>query len=391
MIKKVEISQKEFELADRMVREAVKLVRRGFQEKQVIGKIKKYRLKFFSARNAYVAARLRIKAKEKFGELAEKLFFDESGYRYSTPSVVAEYRADRLKDYSIADVSCGAGMQLAFFGKKSRAEGVEIDRKRAYIAALNVMALESEAEVYCGDAFEFETCAEVVFSDPARPESESMRTLRSLEPNPLKVAEKFASHKLVFELPPQMPPERVDAEMGRLKGEKEYTSLNFRLNRLAFYSKELSDCNVSAVSLPSRERVTSEDERVSVSAGEKAEIVTEVDKTVVHANLLENLVGKLGIEAWIVFKDARRTVIGVDEVVESAFLRYYEVVAVEKDLTSCKSALKKLSAGKVTLRFSLNPKEYWSVRRKLEEGLDGEEHYYLFRFGENYVVCRRFT
>ena len=394
-MKKIFISEKNSKAADKAVKKAVELVKKGYQRKKVIGIIKKYLLNLkipFTPEDAYVAARLRIRAKEKFGELSNKLFFDESGYRYSTPAVVAKYRAERLRGYSIADVSCGSGMQLAFFGINAEKEvtGIELDKKRAYLAALNVKALGAGAEIYHGNAYKYKPDEEVIFSDPARPEREEIRTVKSLQPNPLKLAEIFSDRMLVFELPPQMPPEKVDSQFQStgLKGEKEYVSLGFKLNRLAFYSKELSSCDVSAVSLPSGERVTSEDEAVKPGRTEFTELIAEVDRTVVHAGLLDNLLGKLGIEACILFRDKRRTVLGLREVKNSAFLRYYKVVCTASSLTECKKLLKNVSAKKVTLRFSVDPRKYWDLRKELEENLSGEKHVYLFRF-DKFVICER--
>ncbi len=403
-MKKIIVSEKDFKAADRAVKKAVELIKKGYQKKKVIHAVKKHLVNLripFTPEDAYVAARLRIRAKEKFGELSGKLFFDESGYRYSTPAVVARYRAERLRDYSIADVSCGSGMQLAFFGiNAEKVTGVELDKKRAYLAALNVKALGAEAEVYHGNAYEYRPDEEVIFSDPARPEREEVRTVKSLQPNPLKLAEVFSDRMLVFELPPQMPPERVDSQFqsvklkgGKgLKGEKEYVSFEFKLNRLAFYSEELSSCDVSAVSLPSGERVTSEDEAVKPGRAELTELIAEVDRTVVHAGLLENLLGKLGIEACVLFRDKRRTMLGLREVKSSAFLRYYRVVCTASSLTECKKLLKKVNAKKVTLRFSVDPGKYWDLRKDLEEGLSGEKHVYLFRFdgfANRYIICER--
>lgn len=396
-MKKINIRRKDFETVDGAVKEAVNLVKRGYQEKQVVARISRTlkNIKIpFSAKDVYTAAKLRIKAKEKFGNLSQKLFFDESGYRYSTPALVAEYRAKRLKNYSIADVSCGSGLQLAFFGFFTDATGVELNKKRAYIAKMNITALNSSAEVYFGDAFEYRANEEVIFSDPARPESEEIRTLRGLQPNPVKLAEKFSDKLLAFELPPQMPPERVDRSFsvlgGKIKGEKEYTSIRFRLNRLAFYSGELATCKVSALSLPSGERVTSDDSKAELKNGKIGEILAEVDRTVVHAGLLENLVGKLDIDACIAFRDLRRTVLSVSEVTNSAFLRHYEVVCKAKSLSECREKLEQIGARKVTLRFSIDPRKYWDIRKKLESGLKGDKHIYLFRF-DKFIMCTSLT
>ncbi len=374
------------------VEKAVKLIKKGIQRDAVLKRIRGYPP--LTREDIFEIAKARLKAREKFGELADRLFFDEEGLRYATPEVVARYRAERLKCGVIADVSCGAGAQLVFFGFTcEKVYGIEISRKRAFLAMLNAKQLGLDnVEVIVGDALDESTIgkvsdAEIVFSDPARPPNEEVRTMENLFPNPLKVYEKYRriTPEMAFELPPQMPPERVKQS---LSGEKEYVSLNFKLNRMALYTGELAEHDVSAVSLPSEERVTSEDERIRLEKGELKSFIYEVDYTIVKASLLENLAGKLGFDGGIVEQDSRRVLLSGDEEYSSAFLRRYEVLDVVPFSSSqINRRLKELGAKKVTLRFSLSPKEYWEVRKKMEDGLNGERWLYLFRVGEEGVIA----
>jgi len=381
-------------MSEKLVLKALNLIRKGYSKEKILKKLKRGKL---PPEDIYEVARCRIKAKEKFGELAEKLYFDESGLRYSTPKIVAEYRADRLKCETIADVSCGVGAQLIFFAMKcNKAYGVEIDKKRALYAKLNAKALGlKNIEIITGDALSDDVVekvkdADIVFSDPARPPEEEIRTLESLQPNPIQIHEKYhrVTENIAFELPPQMPPERIP-----LEGEKEYTSLNFKLNRLALYMGELAECGVSAISLPSRERVTDLDEAIEPERTSKIEsFIYEVDPTIMKAGLLPNLLGRLDFNTGIVYSDKRRTLLSSDEEANSAFLRRYSVLKVAKfDIGAIKDALKEVKAAKVTLRFSLNPSEYWSVRKKLEEGLDGERWIYLFKVDEKAILTEPVT
>ena len=72
------VSERELKIADSAVKVAQELIKKGYQEKQVVQKVKKIIKKInipFSAKDTYIAARIRLKAKEKFGILAERLFF----------------------------------------------------------------------------------------------------------------------------------------------------------------------------------------------------------------------------------------------------------------------------------------------------------------------------
>jgi hypothetical protein len=376
---------------------SLKRIRKGYSKERILRELRKFNKKLklkgkiLNEEDIFEIARNRIRAKEKFGEFAAKLFFDEDGLRYSTPPSVAEYRAKRLKTNSIADVSCGVGSQLVYFAKESeKAVGVELDRKRAYIAKLNLMAMGEDAEIIVGDALSEEIIkqidAEIVFSDPSRPPQEEVRSLENLEPPPEKVIERYSkiTSKIAFELPPQLPPERIPIE-----GEKEYTSLNFRLNRLALYCNELAECELSAVSIPSMERVTNEIERIQpVSDGIK-DFLHEVDFTIIKAGLLPNLLGKLDLHADIVIDDGKRVILSSNTRSSSNFVKDYFVEEVcNFSFSEINDKLKKLRAGKITLRFSLPPSDYWEVRTKLESGLEGEEWLYLFKKEEKAIIAR---
>jgi len=375
----------DLEKIDKEVRKALKLIRKGYQKDYIMEKIKAIE---FSKEKVYEMAKCRIKAKEKFGEMAEKLFFDEEGLRYSTPPIVAEYRAKRLKCKSIADISCGVGIQLSYFAKFSKAIGVEIDGDRVKMAKLNAMVFGVDVEIIQGDALSNEIFekidADCIFSDPSRKEKEEKRTFETLFPNPSKVYELYSKKtgNIAFELPPQMKREEI-----KLQGEKEYTSLNFRLNRLALYCGDLATCNISAISLPSEERITNEDEKIEIGKGEAMDLLYEVDNTIIKANLLPNLVGKLSFNGYILHEDKKRVLLTSSNDYKSAFLRKYEIIKICRfNFSEINKELKKLNAKKATLRFSIEPKEYWKIRNKIEEGLKGEKHYYIFKVNDLAII-----
>ncbi len=391
---KVHIEETGFLKTEKAVKKAVQLIRRGLQKDDVIRSLKAADLPV-SPEDIYEIGRNRIKARKKFST-GSKLFFDELGLRYSTPEAVADYRARRLRCRVIADVSCGVGGQLLFFARYCRkVYGVEINAKRAIIAALNARAMKANIQIILGDSLSDDVHnllkdSEVIFSDPARPSIEKVRTVDNLEPNPGKIVERYKdiTEKFAFELPPQMPPERVNKW---LNGEKEYTSLDFKLNRLALYMDGLARCDVSAVSLPSEERVTDQDEAVNIESTSRIRsFIYEVDPAVVKAGLLRNLIGRLGFEAEILNEDKRRTLLTSDDKQDSAFLRKYKVRQITNfSAESIKQALRDIGAGKVTLRFSLPPFKYWDLRRELENGLKGDRWVHLFRVGERAILAER--
>ncbi len=375
---------------DKEVNKAVRLIRRGYNREYIIEKINGI---YFDKEKIFEIAKCRIKARKKFGELAEKLFFDEEGLRYATPPIVADYRARRIKGDVVADICCGVGIQLIYLSKYAeKAIGVEIDCFRAKLAMLNAMIMNTKIEVIKGDALSkkiFDKIdADCIFCDPSRKEKEEKRKFETLFPNPLKVYNLYSSktNRIAFELPPQISREEI-----KIEGEKEYTSLNFSLNRLALYTGELAECDTSAVSLPSGERITDLDGKIKLKKTDKAfEYVYEVDRTIIKAGLLENLAGKVGFDGYIIQIDKRRGLLTSSSEYKSAFLRKYVVVAeCNFDYHKLNRILKKLGAEKATLRFSVEPEKYWEIRKKIEEGLEGEKHFYIFKVGNKVLVAER--
>ena len=364
----------------------IKLIRKGYQREYILKKINE---KYFSKQKIFEIAKCRIKARKKFGEMASFLFFDEEGLRYSTPPVIAEYRAKRLKSHVIADISCGVGCQLIYFSKYSnRAIGVEIDGNRIKLAKLNMLSLNIEnVEIMKGDALDEKIFKKIdatcIFSDPSRKEKEKKK-FKNLSPNPLKVYEKYKEKvdRIAFELPPQMEKKEI-----KLKGEKEYTSLNFSLNRLALYMNELSTCNVSAVSLPSMERITDLDDYMELEKKMKIrEYVYEVDYTIVKAGLIENLAGKICFDGNILNIN-KRCLLSSSSSYSSSFFRKYKVVKIcNFEFYELNKILKKLNAKKAIIRFFVEPKNYWKIRNKIEEGLKGENTYYIFKIKNKAII-----
>jgi len=373
-----------------IINEVVRLIRKGYSRGKIISEMIED-TEIFTKEKLFEIAKCRIKAKKKFGELADKLFFDEEGLRYSTPPEVAEYRAKRLESEVIADVSCGVGIQAIYFAMVSeRVIAVEKDPVRLELAKLNAESIGVEnIDFIYGDATSKKIIdrikADIVFSDPARRPEEQIRTLETLEPSPIKIYKIYreVTDKIAFEIPPQISKENITID-----GEKEYTSLDFRLNRLALYTGALKSCEISAISLPSKERVTDNDERIDLDVREiPLRYIYEVDPTIVKANLLENLAGKIEFDGYLLMEGKRRTLLTSKKEYDSSFFRCYNLLDFCKfDLSEIKDSLRDLDAGKVTLRLEIDPKRYWAFRKEIERGLSGDRRVSLFRIGDYAMI-----
>ncbi|WP_100447873.1 THUMP-like domain-containing protein [Glycomyces xiaoerkulensis] len=119
---------------------------------------------------ALTLAELRVKARAKFGERADELYFTREGLEQATRWPVAERRAARLARHAdeVSDLCCGLGTDaLALAQAGLRVEAVEADAATAALAGANAEALGLEVEVRVGDALAAPLRA-AVFSDPAR-------------------------------------------------------------------------------------------------------------------------------------------------------------------------------------------------------------------------------
>lgn len=115
-------------------------------------------------------ARLRRRARAKFGEFAVEMLFTEAGLEQATRLRVAAHHAGRMRRagmVSVADLGCGIGADaLAFATLGLEVTAVERDEVTAAIAAFNLAAWR--ASVVHGDALETAVDAEALWFDPAR-------------------------------------------------------------------------------------------------------------------------------------------------------------------------------------------------------------------------------
>ena len=330
-------------------------------------------------------------------KFTKPIYSNSEGLQLSTPETVAKYIARRLKTDIIADLGCGIGGQVIFFAKECRkVYAVERNPEKLEYAKQNCRLYGVDnVEFIPGDALspgikEKVSDADIIFSDPARPLSEKERTLENLEPSIPEIIKIYSdvTPDLAFHAPPQMPPERIILDC-----EREYLSLNGQLNRLTLYSGSLKSCDRSAVVLPGGERLGSSD-APRIRKSPVCDYVYEPEPSVVKAKLLNELAQNLAKENKDVFfykGDERRTLLTSSKLIGSGFFKdsYRFLASTEKDMLKLKDILKSRKAKNVVLRFDIDPKNYWEIRTKLEEGLAGTRTLHVFGFGNELDVCEK--
>ncbi|MGA1827759.1 THUMP-like domain-containing protein [Microbacterium sp.] len=128
-------------------------------------------------------ARLRVKARAKFGDFADRMLFTRAGLEQATRLAVAARHAGRLRDAgigSVADLGCGIGGDaLGFAGLGIRVQAIDADEVTAVIAAYNLAPFGDAATVRQGLAEETDLSGvEAVWLDPARRTSGHNETSR---------------------------------------------------------------------------------------------------------------------------------------------------------------------------------------------------------------------
>jgi SAM-dependent methyltransferase len=319
---------------------------------------------------------------------------NEEGLSLSTPEIVAAYIAKRLKTDIIADLGCGIGGQVIFFAKEcKKVYAVERNPEKLEYAKRNCELYGvKNVEFIPGDALEASTIekvsdASIIFSDPARPLSEKERTLSNLEPPITEILKLYSdiTPELAFHAPPQMPPSRI-----ALDCECEYLSLNGQLNRLTLYFGALKRCKRSAAVLPAEAQLCFSN-AAAIRTGDLKDYVYEPEPSVVKGELLNELahvVAEKGDEIFFYKGNAKRTLLTSSNHVESPFFKdkYRVVGKTGMDIGAIKEILKLEKAGRVILRFDIEPEKYWDVRRKMEEALSGARTLHVFGFGKDVVV-----
>lgn len=124
---------------------------------------------------AFGQARLRQRARAKFGADADLMYFTPNGVEQSTRRSVAEWRARRFAELGVrrlADLCCGIGGDVLALARAG-IEVLAVDRDPAACAATAANAaalgLADLVEVRCADVADVDvTGYDAVFTDPAR-------------------------------------------------------------------------------------------------------------------------------------------------------------------------------------------------------------------------------
>ena len=253
-------------------------------------------------------AKLRARAKAKFGEFAEHMFFTEDGLEQASRLPVAALHAGRFRGAGItqvADLGCGIGAEsLAMAAIDLNVVAVELDEVTAACATYNLAPFENasveNADVTQIDLVEFES----QFFDPARRElgSAKERATRKFDPATFSpnfdwVLEEARKRPTGIKLGPGHPHEAIPDDC-----EAQWVSVNGDLVELSLWFGKLARPNIARSALLIRDGVKHELTSAVSDSGhanvrELGEYIYEPDNSVVRSHLISVLASdlKLGL------------------------------------------------------------------------------------------------
>ncbi len=315
----------------------------------------------------------------------EKLKIPKEFLKFATPRDVANYRAERLKCNVLVEIGAGIGGQtIAFSRKCKKVIAVELNKERAGILNQNLKKLHiKNVEVINGDALNKSILQkiakenpEIVFVDTERPE-EVNRTLEQIQPPVKKILETYyvMTKKIAIEIPPFTDVRNLKEE----NFEQEFISLTGQLNRLTLYFNELKNFEKSAISLPSKEKITNSEKEIKfqrVFSAKNFKYLYFIDPTIVVSGLLGEIANKFNSPVLDLGKPA---LVSNNDLKSYFFTKYRIAKICEDNPEKILQEVKKLGAGKVILRYTIDPKNYWKTRNFYEKELNGKKEINLFR------------
>lgn len=252
---------------------------------------------------------LRSKARSKFGQIADHLWFTQAGLEQASRNLVAREHATRFLDAGIsrvADLGCGIGAEsLAFLAAGLTVRAVELDPFTARLAEYNLAAVSESSRftVLTGEATVLGPGnAEGVFLDPARRTPGHRETTRLTSPNdyspPLTFAFDLArSLPIGIKLGPGFERELIPNDV-----EAQWVSVGGNLVETSLWSRETRREGVTRSALLLTERggevtrheMTADHDATDAPVGEIEQYLYEPDGAVIRARLIGQLAENLG-------------------------------------------------------------------------------------------------
>jgi hypothetical protein len=278
--------------------------------------------------------KLRRRAKAKFGEFAEGMFFTEEGLEQASRLKVASIHAGRFRSAGlkhIADLGCGIGAEsLVFAGLDLDVSAYELDEVTAAIATYNLARFENvkveQADVTKIGLDDFDG----LFIDPARRDLKDSKTsinkrkydINDFSPSFDYVIEAASKKPTIVKLGPGLDHKDIpdDAEAVWVSDDGDLVELT-----LYFGKVKRPDVKRAALLLTptgTHEITSTSTQRLDAPLAELGKYIYEPDAAVIRSHLVGDLAIELGLN---IFSNEIAYLSG-DEPIVSPWLRGYEVI-----------------------------------------------------------------
>ncbi len=246
-------------------------------------------------------ARLRERARAKFGPFADRMLFTRAGLEQATRLAVAARHAGRFRDAGIArvaDLGCGiGGDSLGFAGIGLEVLAVDADEITAALAAYNLAPFGAAARVRHGRAEETDLDGvDAVWLDPAR------RTSGHSETRRIAASDYTPSLEWAFDLAGRMPTgiklgPAFDRDDLPADGEAQWISADGSTIELVLWSGALARPGVRRSALVIRgdraAELTAADDAPDVDPRDLGAYLHEPDGAVIRARLIGDVARSL--------------------------------------------------------------------------------------------------
>ncbi len=316
---------------------------------------------------ALTQTRLRRRARAKFGDAADRMYFTAEGLEQSTRASVAALRAERLAASGarrVADLCCGIGADaLAFAAAGLHVLAVDRDPLTCAVTAANAAALgvADRVDVCCADVTEvaLDGC-DAAYVDPARRSARG----RTFDPDAysppwsfvLALAERVPA--TVAKVAPGVPHDLVPG-----RAEAQWVSDAGDVKEAALWFGPLATAARRATLLPGRHTVASANATVaSAPVGPVRRWLYEPDGAVIRAGLVAEVADALHGSLL----DGSIAYVAADTLAGSPFATPYEVTDVLPfNLKQLRRRLLDSGVGRVVVKKRGSAVEPDELRRRL--------------------------
>lgn len=333
---------------------------------------------------ALTQATLRVRGREKFGDLADRMYFTPEGLEQATRLRVADHRAARLVAASartVIDLGCGIGGDLVASARAGlTAAGVDLDPVRVAVAEANLAALGLPGAVTVADATTVDPSPfDVAFADPARRSARGRTFDVDGWTPPWSFVDELLTRDACVKVAPGVPHELVPAGV-----EAEWVSDHGEVKEAALWSGRLATtARRATVIAPSGLATLTEEDDPGAPVRGVGDFLYEPDGAVIRAGLVTAVAA--GVNGGLV--DEHIAYVTSDESFRTPFARGYAVLERlpyrEKAL---RAALRERDVGRLTIKkrgVDVVPDQ---LRKRLDLRGDGEATIVLTRAGGHGVA-----